>query len=51
MTVQATSGTGERVRTATQTITVTVTDVDSGEAPGKPAAPNGVGGVGDEPER
>ena len=38
VTVQATSGTGERVRTATQTITVTVTDV-SGEAPGKPDAP------------
>ena len=39
VTVQATSGTGERVKTATQTITVTVTDV-SGEAPGKPAAPS-----------
>ena len=37
--VQATSGAGERVKTATQTITVTVTDV-SGEAPGKPAAPD-----------
>ena len=37
--VQASSGAGERVKTATQTITVTVTDV-SGEAPGKPAAPN-----------
>ena len=36
--VQATSGTGERVKTATQTITVTVTDV-GGEAPGKPDAP------------
>ena len=39
VTVQATSGTGERVKTATQTITVTVTDV-AGEAPGKPAAPD-----------
>ena len=38
VTVQATSGTGSRVKTATQTITVTVTDV-SGEAPGKPGAP------------
>ena len=38
VTVEATSGTGERVKTATQTITVTVTDV-AGEAPGKPAAP------------
>ena len=38
VTVQATSGTGERVKTATQTITVTVTDVTT-EAPGKPAAP------------
>ncbi|WP_420635077.1 Calx-beta domain-containing protein [Candidatus Palauibacter sp.] len=38
VTVQATSGAGERVKTATQTITVTVTDVDP-EAPGKPAAP------------
>ena len=37
-TVEATSGTGERVKTATQTITVTVTDA-GGEAPGKPAAP------------
>ena len=37
--VQATSGTGERVKTATQTITVTVTDV-GGEAPGKPDAPD-----------
>ena len=36
--VQATSGTGERVKTATQTITVTVTDV-GGEKPGAPAAP------------
>ena len=36
--MQATSGTGERVKTVTQTITVTVTDV-AGEAPGKPAAP------------
>ena len=39
VTVQATSGTGERVKTATQTITVTVTDV-AGEAPGKPNAPD-----------
>ena len=39
VTVQATSGTGERVKTATQTITVTVTDV-AGEAPGKPDAPD-----------
>ena len=39
VTVQATSGTGTREKTATQTITVTVTDV-SGEAPGKPAAPD-----------
>ena len=39
VTVEATSGTGERVKTATQTITVTVTDV-AGEAPGKPAAPD-----------
>ena len=38
VTVEATSGTGARVKTATQTITVTVTDV-AGEAPGKPAAP------------
>ncbi len=38
VTVQATSGMGERVKTATQTITVTVTDVNT-EAPGKPAAP------------
>ncbi len=38
VTVQATSGTGERVKTATQTITVTVTDVTT-EAPGKPDAP------------
>ena len=37
--VQATSGTDSREKTATQTITVTVTDV-SGEAPGKPAAPD-----------
>ncbi len=37
--VTASSGAGEREKTATQTITVTVTDV-SGEAPGKPAAPN-----------
>ena len=37
--VTATSGTGTREKTATQTITVTVTDV-SGEAPGKPAAPD-----------
>ena len=37
--VTATSGAVEREKTATQTITVTVTDV-SGEAPGKPAAPN-----------
>ena len=37
--VQATSGAGEREKTATQTITVTVTDL-SGEAPGKPAAPD-----------
>ncbi len=37
--VRATSGTDSRVKTATQTITVTVTDV-SGEAPGKPDAPN-----------
>ena len=36
--VQATSGTGERVKTADQTITVTVTDV-GGEAPGVPSAP------------
>ena len=42
VTVQATSGTGERVKTATQTITVTVTDV-AGEAPGKPDAPDGGG--------
>ena len=39
VTVQATSGTDSRVKTATQTITVTVTNV-SGEAPGKPDAPN-----------
>ena len=39
VTVEATSGTGTREKTATQTITVTVTDV-SGEAPGKPDAPN-----------
>ncbi len=39
VTVEATSGTGERVKTATQTITVTVTDV-AGEAPGKPDAPD-----------
>ncbi len=38
VTVEATSGTGERVKTATQTITVTVTDV-SGEKPAAPAAP------------
>ena len=37
--VQATSGTGERVKTATQTITVTVTDVTT-EAPGRPDAPD-----------
>ena len=37
--VTATSGAVEREKTATQTITVTVTDV-SGEAPGKPDAPN-----------
>ena len=36
--VQATSGTGERVKTAEQTITVTVTDA-GGEAPGVPSAP------------
>ncbi len=35
--VQATSGTGARVKTATQTITVTVRDVD--EQPDKPAKP------------
>ena len=39
VTVEATSGAGERVKTATQTITVTVTDV-AGEAPGKPDAPD-----------
>ena len=37
--VQATSGTGERVKTATQTITVTVADVGGGEKPSAPAAP------------
>ena len=49
MTVEATSGTGTREKTATQTITVTVTDV-AGEAPGKPAAPDGGGGLGVEPD-
>ena len=39
VTVQATSGTGDRVKTADQTITVTVTD-DDAEAPGAPAAPS-----------
>ena len=38
VTVQATSGTGERVKTATQAITVTVIDDDT-EAPGAPDAP------------
>ena len=37
--VQATSGTGARVKTATQTITVAVTDVD-GERPAAPLAPS-----------
>ena len=37
VTVQATSGAGERVKTATQTITVTVTDAN--EQPDKPAKP------------
>ena len=39
VTVEATSGMGEREKTATQTITVTVTDA-AGEAPGKPDAPD-----------
>ena len=39
VTVQATSGTGERVQRATQTITVTVRD-DNTEAPGAPDAPS-----------
>ena len=38
VTVEATSGTGERERTAEQTITVTVEDV-GGEAPGRPDDP------------
>ena len=39
VTVQATSGTGDRVQTATQAITATVGD-DKTEAPGAPAAPS-----------
>ena len=39
VTVQATSGTGDRELTATQTITVTVTDDDT-EAPAAPGAPS-----------
>ena len=39
VTVQATSGTGDREKTATQTITVTVRDDDT-EAPGAPDAPS-----------
>ena len=39
VTVQATSGAGEREKTATQAITVTVADV-GGEKPTAPAAPN-----------
>ena len=39
VTVQATSGTGDRVETATQSITVTVGD-DKTEAPGAPDAPS-----------
>ena len=39
VTVQATSGTGDREQTATQTITVTVTDDDT-EAPSAPDAPS-----------
>ena len=39
VTVQATSGTGDREQTATQTITVTVMDDDT-EAPGAPDAPS-----------
>ena len=38
VTVEATSGTGEREKTAAQTITVTVTDDDT-EAPSKPGKP------------
>ena len=38
LTVEATSGTGDRVRTATQTITVEVVNVN--EPPGKPPAPD-----------
>ena len=39
VTVQATSGTGDREQTGTQTITVTVMDVNT-EAPGAPDAPS-----------
>ena len=39
LTVQASSGAGEREKTATRAITVTVTD-DDAEAPGAPDAPN-----------
>ena len=44
VTVQATSGTGDREQTGTQTITVTVTDAD--EQPDTPAKPTVIGDLG-----
>ena len=49
VTVQATSGTGDREQTGTQTITVTVTDAD--EQPDTPGEADGVGDLGHDRQR